>query len=318
MDFKKISNEELNLRLEKLARSERKLTHVILLHINEVDSRDLHLKMGYESLFSYLVKALHYSESAAYRRLQAARLLKTNPEVAAKIESGALNLSQLTQMQRCLQAENKKGTAVNSQKVTEVLVSMESKSIFESEKILATEFDLPAKANEITKPQKDDTIRIEFTLTREQFEALKQAQSLLSHQCPDGSWSEVITQLAKKFNQSRMGKGNNNPTTECAETAQGNTATKKPSMAPRTRYRSAITAKTKRYLLAKAHQACEYQDPRTGRRCQANFQLEVDHIKPLALGGEHRTENLRILCRAHNQLAAKKSGLRRFRLAHPH
>jgi len=65
MDFKKISNEELNLRLEKLARSERKLTHLILLHINEVDSRDLHLKMGYESLFSYLVKALHYSESAA-------------------------------------------------------------------------------------------------------------------------------------------------------------------------------------------------------------------------------------------------------------
>ena len=210
MDFKKISNEELNLRLEKLARSERKLTHIILLHINEL------------------------------------------------------------------------------------------------------------KANEITKPQKDDTIRIEFTLTREQFEALKQAQSLLSHQCPDGSWSEVITQLAKKFNQSKMGKGNNNPTTECSETAQSNTATKKPSMAPRTRYRSAITAKTKRYLLAKAHQACEYQDPRTGRRCQANFQLEVDHIKPLALGGEHRAENLRILCRAHNQLAAKKSGLRRFRLGHPH
>ncbi|MBK9321853.1 MAG: hypothetical protein IPM97_02655 [Bdellovibrionaceae bacterium] len=159
MDFKKISNEELNLRLEKLARSERKLTHIILLHINEM------------------------------------------------------------------------------------------------------------KANEITKPQKDDTIRIEFTLTREQFEALKQAQSLLSHQCPNGSWSEVITQLAKKFNQSRMGKGNNNPTTEGSETAQSNTATKKPSMAPRTRYRSAITAKTKRYLLAKAHQACEYQDPRTGRRC---------------------------------------------------
>ncbi|MBK9322947.1 MAG: HNH endonuclease [Bdellovibrionaceae bacterium] len=51
---------------------------------------------------------------------------------------------------------------------------------------------------------------------------------------------------------------------------------------------------------------------------QANFQLEVDHIKPLALGGEHRAENLRILCRAHNQLAAKKSGLRRLHLGHPH
>ena len=92
MDFKKISNEELNLRLEKLARSERKLTHVILLHINEVDSRDLHLKMGYESLFSYLVKALHYSESAAYRRLQAARLLKTNPKWARAITTPQKNV----------------------------------------------------------------------------------------------------------------------------------------------------------------------------------------------------------------------------------
>ncbi|MBK9322029.1 MAG: HNH endonuclease [Bdellovibrionaceae bacterium] len=79
---------------------------------------------------------------------------------------------------------------------------------------------------------------------------------------------------------------------------------------------SAISLKTKRHLLAKARNACEYKDTRTGRICQANFQHEVDHIKPLALGGVQGTENLRILCRAHNQLAAKKSGLRRLRLGH--
>ncbi len=325
MDFKMISNEELNLRLEKIARTERKITHIILLHINEVDSRGLHLKMGFESLYSYLVKALHYSESAAYRRIQAARLLRTVPEVAEKIESGTLNLSQLTQVQKCLKEEKKKGMTVTSQKITEVLVAMERKNTSESEKILASEFGHVPKIQEITKPQRDDSVRMEITLTREQFECLKQAQALLSHQCPDGSWAEVLTQLAKKFNQSRMGKTahpeirQNDESREdgTVKVAQSNTASKKfdPAQSeaiPKNRsepYRPAISIKTKRYLLTKAHHTCEYVDASTRRKCSAKHRLEVDHVKPLALGGTHEIENLRILCQAHNQWAAKNSGL---------
>ncbi len=304
MDFKKISNEELNLRLEKLARTERKITHVILLHLNEVESRGLHLKMGFESLYAYLVKALHYSESAAYRRIQAARLLKTVPDIAEKLESGALNLSQLTQVQKCLKEEKKKGVTVTSQKITEVLTTMECKSTFESEKILTSEFNHSPKTHEFIRPQKNDSVRIEITLTREQFETLKQAQALLSHQCPDASWAEVLTQLAKKFNQSRLGKSTSNTETKVP---QNNTATKKNRPEP---YRPTISIKTKRYLLTKAHHACEYRDAKTGRRCFGKHQLEVDHVKALALGGLHKIENLRILCRVHNQFAAKSSGLR--------
>jgi HNH endonuclease len=36
------------------------------------------------------------------------------------------------------------------------------------------------------------------------------------------------------------------------------------------------------------------------------FGLEIDHIEPVARGGEATVENLRLLCRAHNQYAAER------------
>lgn len=45
----------------------------------------------------------------------------------------------------------------------------------------------------------------------------------------------------------------------------------------------------------------------TGERCPATSHLEYDHDKPVALGGETTVENVRLRCRAHNQLAAEKA-----------
>jgi 5-methylcytosine-specific restriction endonuclease McrA len=42
-----------------------------------------------------------------------------------------------------------------------------------------------------------------------------------------------------------------------------------------------------------------------GHRCDARSFLELDHIIPVAKGGESTLENLRLRCRAHNQLAAR-------------
>ncbi|MBX3228745.1 MAG: HNH endonuclease, partial [Labilithrix sp.] len=44
-----------------------------------------------------------------------------------------------------------------------------------------------------------------------------------------------------------------------------------------------------------------------GERCPAREWLEVDHRQPRALGGAGTIENVRILCRAHNRLAAEQA-----------
>lgn len=54
MELKNISNQDLMSRLDKLVRTERKLTHAILVHINEVESRRLYAEMGFDSMFKYL------------------------------------------------------------------------------------------------------------------------------------------------------------------------------------------------------------------------------------------------------------------------
>jgi 5-methylcytosine-specific restriction endonuclease McrA len=43
----------------------------------------------------------------------------------------------------------------------------------------------------------------------------------------------------------------------------------------------------------------------SGRVCESRTALEYDHIEPVARGGRTEARNLRLLCRAHNQLAAE-------------
>jgi 5-methylcytosine-specific restriction endonuclease McrA len=314
MNFKNISNQELLSRLEGLARSERKLTHMILLHINEVASRKLFLELGHDSLYSYLTKGLKYSEASAYRRIQAARLLRVSPEVAEKLESGVLNLSQLTQMQRCLKEEKKKGLSVDSEKITEVLVAIENKNTFESEKILAKEFNQSVKTMEYTRPQKDESVRLEITFSREQYEILKYAKDLLSHQYPEGNWSEVITAMAEKFTRSKVGEVKTEPDTEVESSDKKPHASEgkidrevMPRRLSATKYRPVLPVKVRRSVFARAEHRCEFTDRQTGQRCRSRFQLEVDHRRPLALGGGSEPGNLRVLCRVHNQRAWQMS-----------
>lgn len=206
MSLKKYADQELLDRMEKLVHTERKITHLILLHINEIEDRCLHLERGYDGIYSYLTQGLGFSDGAAYRRLQSARLLRQFPALAEKIEEGSLNLSQLTQVQKCLKEASQRGVSVSSLEATQILKNLENKNGHETLRTLAKEFDLPIQCQQKTIPQKDNSIRLELTLSAEQFAELETAKSLLSHICPDGRWADVIFTLAEKFNKQKLGR----------------------------------------------------------------------------------------------------------------
>ena len=52
------------------------------------------------------------------------------------------------------------------------------------------------------------------------------------------------------------------------------------------------------------------------KRCEAIHRLEFDHVTPRAFGGQNTVGNLRLLCRAHNNLAAKDAMGKEFIEAH--
>jgi hypothetical protein len=65
-------------------------------------------------------------------------------------------------------------------------------------------------------------------------------------------------------------------------------------------------AEAKRSVIIERAGYCEFVDESTGRRCTSTYQLQEDHIVPLALGGLDHPSNMRCLCRRHNLLEAER------------
>jgi len=84
---------------------ERKLLTEVLWHLREVEQRRLYSARGFSSLFEYAVKDLAYSEGAAFRRINAMRLLKDLPEVEQSLKEGRVTLTTLSSVQSYARAE---------------------------------------------------------------------------------------------------------------------------------------------------------------------------------------------------------------------
>src|SRR6266704_4716940 len=189
---------ELNNRIKDLAAQERKLLQSILVHIAEVDRRQLHLRMAYPSLFEYLIKEIGYSAGAAQRRIDAARLIQRVPEVANQIEAGSINLSQISKMQRiCRQIKKDSGESVSSSQEREVLEKLEHQGAIKTDLILAEEFQVKIETKERKQIQRDESVRIEITFSKEEMAVLKKAQELLSHKT-GGRLKETVLEMALK------------------------------------------------------------------------------------------------------------------------
>jgi hypothetical protein len=79
----------------------------------------------------------------------------------------------------------------------------------------------------------------------------------------------------------------------------------KPLATPRPSRREAIPAHVKRAVWRRADGRCEWRFE-DGGRCGSSTRLEFDHLEPVALGGVAAVETIRLACRAHNQLAARR------------
>ena len=65
-----------------------------------------------------------------------------------------------------------------------------------------------------------------------------------------------------------------------------------------------IPADVKRSVWERDGGQCTFASE-AGRRCPARTRLELDHIDPVARGGEATAHNLRLRCRGHNQYEAE-------------
>ncbi len=187
--------------LKKLVVTERKITAEIIEHIQMIDLQRIYLKMGFANLYAFLTEYIGYTAAAAQRRIEAARLLTSVPEVKEDLKSGTLNLSQVSLVAQSIRLKQKEAPTVhfNSSDKKHLLESVKGLSLESSQKVISQTLDLEVRSYEKHKVQSDESVRIEMTLTKEQSELLKKIKNLVSHVNPNASTAEVFEYLANDY-----------------------------------------------------------------------------------------------------------------------
>ena len=104
-----LSDSELTQALLALVTRDWVGTALLLVHLAEFDARRLYLSAGYGSMFAYCVDALHLSEAAAGKRIQAARTARRFPALYPALASGRIHLTAVCRLSSHLTEENVEG-----------------------------------------------------------------------------------------------------------------------------------------------------------------------------------------------------------------
>jgi len=108
MNINQLSDQQILDAFSKQSHTEWQATLTILNLIKEAEQRQLFIRMGYRSTFSYLVDYLKYSEGQANRRIWSARCMAIYPIVTSMLIKRTLNLSTINVVHRLLTRDNHK------------------------------------------------------------------------------------------------------------------------------------------------------------------------------------------------------------------
>ncbi|WP_413587424.1 HNH endonuclease [Bdellovibrio sp. HCB274] len=296
MNIHTMCDDEVESRLKYLTGRERELLHLILDHIREVESRKLHLRRGHSTMFEYLTKELNYSAAAAMRRLGAARILRIVPEVAEQIQSGEVNLSQLSELSRAIREKEKVGEVVEPAQTANLLQSIAGKNTFETQKEIAKGLEMKLKKPEQIRIQRDDSVHISLTFSKDQHSTVMRAKDkaahLLSEKQNDHSLSSFIEILAKSYLGRKL--------RILQDETQSNQFRVTESVSGDLYTAKTISPRLRRFVIER-DRCCQYVDAKSGNKCESTYGLEVDHRQPRWAGGTNSIDNLQVLCSAHNK-----------------
>ena len=299
----------------------------LLADLAEVDARKLYLPAAYGSMFDFCVHAKHMSEDVALKRIRVARMAREFPAIFPALADGRLNQTAVLLLAPRLTADT----------ADELLAAAAHKSKAEIELLLAARFpkpDVPAVVQPLAPPGitgenvapdapafelapepvvpsnvpnvpvpmeplapraklaplSPGRFAVQFTIDQATHDKLRCAQALLGHALPSGDIAKVferaLDSLVKQLEKQKFAKCDRPRPQEGV--AKGRH----------------IPAAVKRAVYERDGVQCTFVSDK-GKRCESRTSLELDHIDPVARGGESTTDNLRVRCRVHNQYEAE-------------
>jgi len=254
---------------------ERKITSIIISHLEEIERRKLYSDLKYSSLFRYCTGELGYSEDQACRRINAMRVSRKLPQVKEKIDSGKITSTTLNLFSAASNELKLKPKEQN--KLLQVLEKKSKRECqIEIDKIRASKGKEKPPKRAYTKIDTGKKTRVSLSLDHQVIDDLRSMASEKKMALED-----YVSFLVSKEKSSA-------PAPTAIKSQKGKEVGKG-------RY---IPKRVKEFVRARANNQCE--------KCGSTHQLQFEHQKPVAHGGESRKENLKLYCRNCNLRAGVK------------
>ena len=323
----RLSDAELVAGLKGLAARERGVTAQIVAHLAELDTRDVHLREGYGSLFAYCRDALSLSEAEAFNRIEVARAARRFPVILEMLTTGAVHLTTVRLLAPHLTQENHR----------EVLESARGKRKVEVEEIVARLSPRPDVRASVRKlpgtgsdgasaPAPVASVSLAAPVAAVPAVTDVPAASVAAPGTParlatvtplsPDRYKLQLTIAGETLEKLRLAKdmlGHAIPSgdeaaildraltlllEDLARQKFADTRTPRPSRAGKPGSR-AIPAAVKRAVWLRDRGCCAFMG-KTGHRCNERRFLEFHHVDPYALGGEASVDLISLRCRSHN------------------
>ena len=304
-------------RLQNLRRREHESTVGIIELLVQCSREKAYLEHGCSTLWEFLKRELNYSPAAASRRYKAMKCAEKFPQVIGMLRKHQLSLSTLAL------AESLLGEVSDP---VELLDRLAGKSHREVERMVALERPVPSKPKEVVRrvavKAKEPKLRVDplfaapatappapveervtlrTSLSADSFEAFEMARAIVSRKHPGATVEDVLNELIGFYLKQKAPKERPAKSTKAGGKTQEPQTRTTPQTGLRTRH---IPAAIRDRVMLRDRQRCTFIS-KSGRPCHSTHNLQIDHIKPFALGGTHDPENLRVLCAAHNRYVAR-------------
>ncbi len=313
-----------------------------LLALADFDRKQLWRELGHTSLFYFLRRELGLSAGAAQYRKTAAELIQGFPKVEVALREGKLCLSTVVEIARVLTPENQDQVLPRFFGLSRREAEMAAVSIRPAEAAprrevvtsvraaaaaavsaapggprplpaiepaapllrpaelasaaaktpMAAPQPPPSARRDSVEPLDAESSRVHVTVSRRFLEKLAAAKDALSHSKPGASAEEILESgLDLLLERHAKRKG----------------LVAKPQEKVRPSKTDAIPAHVKRAAWIRADGRCEWP-LESGERCGSTTRLEFDHhFQPRARGGPPTLENIRVHCRDHNIMGARRA-----------
>jgi hypothetical protein len=211
-----------------LIRRERDVTAELIAHLAELDTRDVHLREGYPSLFVYCRDALGLSDSEAYTRIEVARAVRRFPTMLGMLAEGSLTLTAMRLLAPHLTVGNHREVLDSARGRTKVEVEqvvarlsprpdvafsvrrerqpeapiMPAASAAVADMVPSGPSAVPAGSDAAARslpcpakpvrPLSPDRYKLELTIGGETVEKLRLAKDMLGHAIPSGNEAAIV------------------------------------------------------------------------------------------------------------------------------